>query len=215
MSLDILKQRLKYHYKKYGAVAFAVLGTALLTAHDVFTIISDILSHTSPNLVDIFTILSSILILAAYLMILIGNVEGTNLALSGLMMFVFYIAWFFGENFLFTGIANFTALFSGRLLTSFLFAFIFGFLILSLISGIMTYVRTRQYLMNRYSKYEGVRNWCLVFMICTIIEVGLLPVYSIIMSQNPNVGLVFLEPLSEAAMSVACYFTILRLKSEY
>jgi hypothetical protein len=94
-------------------------------------------------------------------------------------------------------------------------SFITAFMAFALVSGIMTYIRTRQFLTNRYYRYKVVRNWCLVFMICTCVGVGLWPIYEIISSRSVNIALVFLESLSEVAMAVACYFTILRLNSEY
>jgi hypothetical protein len=215
MSFDILKQKLKYHYKKYCAIAFAVLGTSLLAGNDIYLVIYDLINHIDPGIFDLFGILSAVLILAAYLMILIGNVEGNHLAFTGLLMFIFYIAWYFGVNFLLDGLENLAAIFSGDFLSAFLASLISAFMALALVSGIMTYIRTRQFLTNRYYKYNVVRNWCLVFMICTCLGVGLFPIYEIISSQSINIALVFLESLSEVAMAVACYFTILRLNSEY
>jgi hypothetical protein len=215
MSPDILKQKIKYHYKKYCAIGFAVLGTSLLAGNDAYIVIYDLVKHISPEPLDLFGVLFAVLILAAYLMILIGNVEGNHLAFTGMLMFIFYIAWDFGENFLLYGLINLEAIFSGDFLSVLLMSFISAFMAFALVSGIMTYIRTRQYLTHRYYKYNVVRNWCLVFMICTCVGVGLLPIYDIISSPSINIVLIFLESLSEVAMAIACFFTILRLNSEY
>ena len=102
---------------------------------------------------------------------------------------------------------------SPEIIVSFLVYFLFA--LGCAFAGIMTYIRIRQFLRGRYASYRGVRNWCLAFVICSVIVSGVSPLMLFLESQSFNALLYVLLPLSEVFISVSIYFTVLRLKSEY
>jgi hypothetical protein len=204
-------QKLRYRYKRYLAIAFASVGTALLAADYICVFFQ---SSGGFGVGSMLSLVMDLLLLAAYIMVLVGNVKGTNLAFSGLLAFVFYVAWDFAEALIFGGLGDLSLVFSGDVASVLLGSLFLAFAVFSLVCGIMTYLRVRQYLTGRYVRYEGMRNWCLAFAICVCLAVGLEPAYLIVSSQNLNLVLAFLSAFGEVAMSWACYFTVLRLKSE-
>jgi hypothetical protein len=38
-----------------------------------------------------------------------------------------------------------------------------------IVTGVMTYIRTTQYLRNTYANYIGLRTWCLLFAIFNVL----------------------------------------------
>lgn len=218
MSWQIKKQRFLYHWKRYMAILFSVIGCALLLSDGVYSVILQMTGAS--NTIDFWGIWNFVILAIAYGFILIGNVQGTVAAINGLLMFVFMTTFLFGEYLIVYNISDIGALFSGSLAISLIFIFALFFFVLGLVSGIMTYIRTRQYLLGRYSNYEAVRNWCLVFTICSVIANGLLPALILLnpyssTGVSADVVMTLLEPLSEVAISIACFFTVTRLHAEF
>jgi hypothetical protein len=105
----------------------------------------------------------------AYMLILIGNLQGLNLGLSRhadvclhdplLGRIRFCAKWLFEYSFLRAGIP--WPLF-------FIFSFFFS-MRRSSSPAVMTYIRTTQYLRNTYANYIGLRTWCLLFVIFNVL----------------------------------------------
>lgn len=208
-----MNQRWKYHYKKYVAIALSAIASALMVTSFLIGFFSD--PASIKGLSGLTSIWNYAVFSIIYLLILIGNIQGSYRAYNGVLGFVFMFVFQAIFDFLLDVPSEIASL-SGQSpwlnLVSFL---LLAFYVFSIVSGIMTYVRIRQYLIGRYSSYRGVRNWCLGFTICTCLSSGFLPLLSMLEGVPFNAIVYLFLPISEFIMSIAIYFTVLRLKSEY
>ncbi len=212
MNKGVFFQRIKYHYKKYLAIIFSCIGLALLVGAIVYTLMpgEDGTTYFSP-----LTIINFLILLTSFILILVGNVQGTTIAYSGILTFVFYLMVDFG-SFAFTSLLTGTAnLFTGDPLVIILSVLLLGGGIAAFVIGILLYIRLRQYLTGRYSSYVGLRNLALVFTIVAILFNGVVPAILLIYEMPLKVALALLENFAVIFEAIAAFFTICRLKSEY
>jgi len=163
-----------------------------------------------------------ILLLVACFFLLYGNITGTVIAYRGFLVFVFYVLWDFGTYLLLSLLNGMSGLLTGDPLVIAVTAVSLLASVGAFVSGLFCYIRTSQFLSGRYAKYEMVRLWALLFMIACLIFNGFsVASMLVIMTSSAeeingiSMFLSILEPLSSMLMSVACFFTVLRLRSQY
>ena len=212
MNKGVFLQKLKYHYKRYLSITFASIGLALLVGALAYLLI------TRQDGYSIFaSIWNYLILLVSFIFILVGTVSGTTLAYSGILMFVFYILWDFGEYILMLLLigGSFGEVFQSSVWnTIYNVGFLFGS-VAALILGILLYVRLRQFLAGKYVSYVGLRNLALAFMILAIIFNGFFPMLTLIAEPTLEVFLSLLCPFAVIFEALASFFTVTRLKSEY
>ncbi len=219
MSFSIWKRRFLNNYKKYVAISLSTLGVAFLLASFIVNAIGLADSSSSFGLSSLTSIINFLLLALAYGYLFYGNLNGTSIAYRGMLLFVFYVLWDFGYA-SFSMLLNLISVASTQdpLYITISIALFVG-TILALASGILCYVRTRQYLTSTYAKYEMVRLWALLFMIFVLLGDGLMVAYYasfVYLGVAPlYVFFYLLEPISIMLMSIVCFFTVLRLKSNY
>src|SRR5574344_1530941 len=108
MNMQRLKNQWKYHYKKFLALTFTSLALLCLIGSGAYTIY---LTFDSPSsgLNTYLSIYDFALFAIAYMLILIGNLQGSTLAYQGMLMYVFMTLFsavlaFFGNGFLNIGV---------------------------------------------------------------------------------------------------------------
>lgn len=212
MNKGVFLQKLKYHYKRYLSIIFASIGLALLVGALAYLLI------TRQDGYSVFgSIWNYLILLVSFIFILVGTVSGTTLAYSGILMFVFYILWDFGEYILMLLLigGSFGEAFQNSVWNIvYNVGFLFGS-VAALILGILLYVRLRQFLVGKYVSYVGLRNLALAFMILAIIFNGFFPMLTLIAEPTLEVFLSLLCPFAVIFEALASFFTVTRLKSEY
>ncbi|MCH4210424.1 MAG: hypothetical protein LKF58_01415 [Bacilli bacterium] len=216
MSFQIFKQKWAYHYKKYIAIILASLATACMLANFGVELAELIIANNPSAGISLSSVWNFLLFTAVYVTILVGNIKGTYTAYNGMLGFVFMEAFSTVFSLFLSGYDVIAGLISQNWYVILFVVLLFIFNVLSLLGGVMTYVRTRQYISGRYSSYRGVRNWCLLFMITSVVGAFTSPVVSYLSGASLSlIGETYLLQISEGIMSVCVYFTVLRLKSEY
>ncbi len=214
MNWSILKQKLRYHYKKYLAILFASLAWASLVGSMVMEIVWAY--GSGGTMVDFNWIWNLIFSALVYGTILVGNIQGTSTAFYGILLFVFSTVINAGINLFLGGMNIFVSLFAGNPLTAAVGSLTILFTVATLVTGIFVYIRCRGFLANTYPSYSGLRNWTIAFCLLSILSSLFLPVlmglitgwdWTIITSSFAELGDVFI--------AVAIFFTVSRLKSEY
>lgn len=213
--MPIWKERIRYHYKKYVAIATAVIATALMISSFAISLGSQIKGGFSSDGLSLSSFWNFAVFSVIYLTILIGNIQGSYSAYNGVLGYIFMFTFNAVITAFFSSVDGVSVWFTGSLGLIAFFLFYFSFIVGSAVTGVMTYLRIRQYLSGRYSSYQGLRNWCLFFMIASIIVSGFSPLLLFLESRSLDVLIYVLLPLSEVFISVSIYFTVLRLKSEY
>lgn len=213
---------MKQNYKRFFAITLCSLSCAFLIASFVIDLMPS--QGTTENQLIGYggSILSFAIMCYAYYCMLYGNINGTFIAYRGLLWFMIYAALDLLLYSLSIGtsiFANMEAAGSAPLFMATLVAF-FIFAVLGLIAGIFSYIRVSQYLRSAYAKYEMIRLWSLLFAICFVLVMGLkIGITAWMLSSSGytplQIFLSTLSPISEALMAVACFFTVIRLKSEY
>lgn len=214
MNWHAFKERFRYNYKKYLAIIFASLATALMAATGAIALINMVATESAPSITTPISAYNIAFFLVAYLVILIGNVNSSNSAYQGVLIYIFASAFSTAISLLTSGIFNFASFFSGDALTIALTLVQLAFNVFGLIAGVFAYVRLRQYLHSSYVQYEKVRNWTLAFVIFQIISCGFTSALLLIYGYSGiSVIMAFLSPISEIFICLAIYFTVLRLRS--
>src|SRR5574344_171353 len=188
MNLQHFKNSWKYHYKKYLALFFTIAALILLLgagAYDVYLSYGQA-TGSVPIVDDFLTIWDFALFAIAHMFIFFGN---GPLAIQALAS---------GEP---------------KIIVLYLLVLLCDAGVV--VTGIMTYIRTSQYLRNTYANYIGLRTWCLLFVIFNALLYGFEPAYLVVASKNFSVLLLVLEPLSQVFISLAIFFTVTRIKTEY
>lgn len=216
MSWQILKQRIAYHYKKYIAVVCAIIAILLMLTNFGMEL-AYIVVNNSTNLVTlVLTLWNLVVYLIAYFLILIGNLQGSYNAYNGMLCYIFMFIFDAAQLLFFSSETGIASWFSGSAIVMVMALLYFLFAVAALTTGIMTYIRTREYITSRYASYEGLRNWCLAFVICSILMNATGPVFEGFAGLwSWSTAMLYLLPISEVFISVSIYFTVLRLKSEY
>lgn len=216
MSWQILKQRITYHYKKYLAIATSAIALVLMLTNFGFELAYEVVNSPSDVVTIVLSLWNLVVYLIAYFLILLGNIQGSYNAYNGMLAYIFMFIFDAARALFFSSGIGVSTWASGSVLLIFIGVLYFLFTVLALTSGIMTYIRTRQYIVSHYTSYRGVRNWCLAFMICSLLMNVSGPVLEAIEGVFPwYYPPLYLLPISEAFISVSIYFTVLRLKSEY
>jgi hypothetical protein len=216
MNMQRLKNEWKYHYKKIIALTCTILALVCLIGSGAYSLYLSYLSRQSGSTISLYlSIYDFALFAIAYMLILIGNLQGTTLAYQGMLMYVFITLFSAVLAFFENGFLNFDIFWSGNLLAIILFLLVLAFDVLIIVTGIMTYVRTAQYLRNSYTNYIGLKVWCLLFAIFNTLLYGAEPTLLAINDSGISTLLLVLEPLSQVFIGWAIFFTITRLKTEY
>jgi hypothetical protein len=216
MNMQRLKNEWKYHYKKIIALTCTILALVCLIGSGAYSLYLSYLSRQSGSTISLYlSIYDFALFAIAYMLILIGNLQGTTLAYQGMLMYVFITLFSAVLAFFENGFLNFDIFWSGNLLAIILFLLVLAFDVLIIVTGIMTYVRTAQYLRNSYTNYIGLKVWCLLFAIFNTLLYGAEPTLLAINGSGISTLLLVLEPLSQVFIGWAIFFTITRLKTEY
>lgn len=212
MNWYALKNRIKYGWKRDLAIFFASIGTAI-------QITLFILLFFQEGGLDPLMILSYGIVLLAYYYLLSGNIKGTTTAYRGVMLFVFFNFFDFAQYFFFNLLDLLETMVTAEPLIAGLAIGMLASFLVGFISGLMTYIHFRRYMMIGYdTTYEKVRNWCLVFLICILLSYGVsiaLDAYMYFLAGGSDllsVLLLVLEPVSIICMGICSYVTILRLK---
>lgn len=205
----------RYSYKKSFAILFATLGLALYAANVIAMAISGFLTGA-------FDILSIALTIFAYMVILSGNIQSNDYAYQGVGLFILWTTIDYIFEFFYSLMDVFSTLATGNPELIVLSVIVFVFLAGAITCGIFSYMRIRQYLTSRYAYYNRVRNWTLAFVICLSISSAFYPALIILtyyLSGTAMTWVVFvlgIAPyLSNICIAIACYFTVLRLKSNF
>lgn len=212
MNWQHLKNSFLNNYKRTFAVFFSSLALGFVIGSFIVNAI------ISQGMDLVSNILNTLLLTVAAIYLLVGNTRGTFLAYRGLLIFVFYVLWDFGDFTILSVINVISSLGSNPLWIT-ITVFLLIFAICALVSGIFCYIRTRQYLIGKYAKYEMVRLWALLFMIFVLLTNGAVVAYSfyfLVSQVSPvSIFLTLLNPLAMMALGVASFFSVLRLKSNF
>lgn len=205
----------RYTYKKSFAILFSTLGLALYAANVVAMAIGGYLT-------GVFDLLSITITLFAYMIILTGNIRSDNYAYQGVGMFILWTTISYIYSYFIGFVDMVAALWSGSPELLVLSILVFLFLGGAITCGVLSYVRIRQYLTGRYNNYDRVRNWTLGFVICLAISSSLYPFLIIFTYMNAGVNMTWyvfiigIAPyVSDICIAIACYFTVLRLRSSF
>ncbi len=219
MPLQNLKNKFKYHYKKYLAIFFVTLAIAFVTSNVIITFADIFISGHQVSLSDLNVVLSFLILMFSYTMILKGNIRGDVTAFSGVLSFIFLLL--FSEIFtlIFTYIAgqlNFVSYFqSGQFLFGSLLLIYHLLLIFQIVAGIIAYRNLRQYMNGRYVSVTKMKVWFYIYLGLFIAAMGVSIAINFSASTNLNsamkILLVLLEPLSEFVCGISCVFTMMRL----
>jgi hypothetical protein len=213
--MSLWKERIRYHYKKYVAIVTAVIATALMISSFAVSLVSQIKTGSSSDGISLTAFWNFAVFSVIYITILMGNIQGSYSAYNGVLGYIFMFTFNAILQTFFSSVDGISVWFTGSVGMILFFLFYFSFIAGSALTGVMTYIRIRQFLGGRYSSYKGVRNWSLFFMIASILVSGLSPLLLFLESRSVDVLLYVLLPLSEVFISVSIYFTVLRLKSDY
>ena len=214
MNWKAFKERFRYNYKKYCAIIFSSLATALLLASAVIYVVEMIAYHETPSISTPISVYNLAFMLVAYFIILIGNVNSSNSAYNGVLIYIFASAFSAVINLIFSGVLNFSSLFSGDPLAGSIALVQLAFNVFGVVAGIFAYIRLRQYLTGSSVTYTSVRNWSLAFVIFQIVSSSFLPgILLLDGASGLNVLMSCLYPISEILICLGIYFTVLRLRS--
>lgn len=210
MNKGVFFQRIKYHYKRFLSILFASLGLALVVGALTYYLMA---YQSGISL----TILNYLILLAAFIMILVGAIKGTAVAYSGVLTFIFYILWDFGS---YVVSYSMMSVLSGDWYEVLINSLYLGGSVAALIVGIFLYVRLRQFLVGRYASYVGLRNLALAFTILAVLFNAITPVLLVYLYAGSEISFVtiflsVLDPLAVICEALASFFVITRLKSEY
>lgn len=216
MNSQHFKNLWKYHYKKYLALGCTIIALCCLIASGAITIYLTSPGSGIAGTVNVYlSIYDFALFAIAYMLILIGNLQGTTLAYQGVLMYVFMTLFSAVLAFFNNGFLNFDIFLSGNVIAIILLLLVFAFYALIIAAGTMTYIRTAQYLRNTYANYTGLKIWCLLFAIFNTLLYGVEPILLALEGYGISVLLLVLEPISQVFIGWAIFFTITRLKAEY
>ena len=197
---------IKYHAKEFFAILFGVLATLCFFASMVISMLSGVV-------IDLSDILHYVILGAIFLVIVIGNINRSMMAISGILAFVFmetfallypsityasYIGFSFANGETGLGLAYIGLFVAIGVMTA---------------SGILTYIQALRFLRGYRSNYRALRAWCLIFTIFLLISNILYPVVFTVLIGRPLLIATFLEPIAEGLMGVCVFFTVLRLKN--
>ncbi|MCI2110778.1 MAG: hypothetical protein LKK13_00320 [Bacilli bacterium] len=214
MNWHAFKERFRYNYKKYCAIVFSSLATALLLASAVIYVVEMIAYRETPSILTPINVYNLAFMLVAYLVILIGNINSSNSAYNGVLIYIFASAFSAVINLFFGGAMNFSSLFSGDPLGSSMALVQLAFNVFGVVAGIFAYIRLRQYLTGSSVSYTNVRNWNLAFVVFQIVSSSFLPgILLLDGASGLNVLMSCLYPISEILICLGIYFTVLRLRS--
>lgn len=204
----------EYHPYKIPAFGFALIGFIFFLTSTIYSAVVEGIAFIGNPM----TLINILFYLLVYYHLVYFNYVDNGLAYNGLLYFVFsevintlLMILAQGANFivsLFTMEPIFIAATFLQL----------AFTVLTAVSGIFLYIRSRAYVNGRYYKWDVVRNWALVFTILSVLTV-LATVFFLavpfIIDGLPFTTLyvfMFLELLSPVCIALSCFFTLMRLK---
>jgi len=215
MKIQLITQKIKYHYKKYLAIFFICLSIALLTAEAILSIITMATSGGYPGIGSFSFVWNFIVLMVCYVMIFKGNREGSGLAFQGVLSFVFLILFLLIINASLNGLLNISSLIAKGRLDLSIYSILFAvFSLAEIVSGVFSYIRLRQYMLGRYTSTSGIKIWYLIFLGCIILSSSFSISVAFISSSASEYASVFaslLDSLSQLSCAIACIFTIMRI----
>jgi len=214
MNWYAFKERFRNNYKKFLAIIFSSIAIALMLAFAITTLIDYVFFNIPLSVSTPFDVFNIALFLVAYIVILVGNVNSSNSAYRGVLIYIFASAFSAAITLLVSGLPTLNNFLTGNPLFIALTLAELLFNVFGLIAGIFSYIRLSQYLRSSFVYYERVRNWTLAFVIFQILSTGFVPVLAVLTGTSGlSVLMAFLSPLSEIFICLAIYFTVLRLRS--
>jgi hypothetical protein len=214
MNWSAFKTRFSYNYKKYLAIFFSAVATALVLALAFLEVYVMIKNQITPTLDTPINAYNIAFLLIAYLTILIGNVNSNNSAYTGVLIYIFATAFSMVVSILASGIVDFTSFWESAPIVKTLTLCSLGFSLIGVVSGFFAYFRLNQYLRGSAVSYTNVRNWTLVFVIFQVLVNGFSSAIGLMsVTSNIYLAMEILMPLSEVFICLAIYFTVLRLRS--
>ncbi len=155
-------------------------------------------------------------LLVFYCLVYFNYVDSGN-AYTGILLYVFnvvvnFILGFFLEF----GFSLVNIFLSGDIAVIAVGSISLLFTVLTIVSGILVYVRSKAYLRNRYANWRALRNWSLLFTVLSILSslstlvLLILP----IIGGHIDISLLFMvfECLVPSSIALSCFFTLMRLK---
>lgn len=200
---------MKFNWKKYLAIGFAMAGAVMVLAG--FGIEMWSASQTAFSSDVIFSIISFLVMVLVCYYLLSGNINSNYSAYSGMMMFIFLITFNAVEMLLFNMTSIYAYIASGSLLYVLLGIAIFSLMAGSVVTGVFAYIRTRQYITRRYYNYKVVFILSLLFTILTVIFNGITTVMTIVEIGSFNILLMDFDGLANVFLALSVFFTVLRL----
>ena len=200
---------MKFNWKKYLAIAFAILGAAFTVAQFGIDMWSASQSAFTP---DIFiTIINFLIMVLVCYYLLSGNINSNYSAYSGMLMFIFLITFEFAELFFFNSVSIFSLLVSGELayvlVGSTLLAVVGG----AVVTGVFSYIKTRQYITKRYYNYKVVFILSLIFTILTVLFSLYTAFAYPLLSGTFSIQLIDFSAVGDACLALSVFFTVMRL----
>lgn len=200
---------MKFNWKKYLAIGFAMAGAVMVLAG--FGIEMWSASQTAFSSDVIFSIISFLVMVLVCYYLLSGNINSNYSAYSGMMMFIFLITFNAVEMLLFNMTSIYAYIASGSLPYVLLGIAIFSLMAGSVVTGVFAYIRTRQYITRRYYNYKVVFILSLLFTILTVIFNGITTVMTIVEIGSFNILLMDFDGLANVFLALSVFFTVLRL----
>jgi len=212
--MSILASRIRLQYKKYLAIIFACLGLACFISDFLIRILLVANSNTqgASLTLDLLDLVLYLVMIVCFAMLLLGNIRASFLAFQGLLTFVFYELFSKGRESIIYFLMILTSggyMDALSLLLNLLLASSAAFVA---VSGIFSYIRTRQFISRTYGSYRTVRLWSLLFTLAVITSEGVYLAISLLGSSlSIYILLYILTPLGAIFMALSCFFTTLRL----
>ncbi len=200
---------MKFNWKKYLAIGFAMLGAIMVLAG--FGIDMWSASQTSFSSYVVFSIISFLVMVLVCYYLLSGNINSNYSAYSGMMMFIFLITFNAVEMLLFNMSSIYAYIASGDIIYTIVGIAIFSLMAGSVVTGVFAYIRTRQYITRRYYNYKVIFILSLIFTILTVIFNGVTTVLTIVELGSFNILYMDFDGLANVFLALSVFFTVLRL----
>ncbi len=200
---------MKFNWKKYLAIAFAILGAAFTVAQ--FGIDMWYASQTAFTSEIFITIINFLIMVLVCYYLLSGNINSNYSAYSGMLMFIFLITFEFAEIFFFNSVSILSYLASGKIMYVLVGSLLLVVMGGAVVTGVFSYIKTRQYISRRYGNYKVVFIFSLIFTILTVLFNLYMAFVFPISTGAFNIQLIDFSSIGDACLALSVFFTVLRL----
>ena len=206
----------RYRYKQVFAIVFASLAFAFHIADFITTkiILKDQNAFSSP-LQNGLMLFSFLIMALAFGWVLVGNIQSNGRAYAGLLLYVGMQIVGFIYDAVFGSIDFFRTFTMGEPTYVVLSVMVLLFYVACAASGIMLYLMVRRYIIRQSIGFGKVLLWAIIFGVMNLIAVGFWPLYVFLLSgNNPALLLHYFGSAAELCITLAIFFTVLRLKND-